>query len=158
MSGLNCTVWVYVTRNVTVMKIYCPVPCEDCIFSAEHAAAEEGIFTTLLKEPQAKSWRGRKSSELGACVHSRWHWYSNCTWTTCSACSAPCIRRMLVLGFSYTRLSVRSSTSSLVAILCLLLATRLPHPTINGVKSVWVCRSTFRTPLRYNHHHGLAEN
>jgi hypothetical protein len=54
MSGLNCYVWVHVTPNVHAIEIYYAIPCKACFIGEEYAAAKEGIFTALLKEPLPK--------------------------------------------------------------------------------------------------------
>lgn len=54
MSGLNCTLWVYITPNVPVMEIQYATPCDACLTSQGYTATKEGILTTMPKEPLAK--------------------------------------------------------------------------------------------------------
>jgi hypothetical protein len=38
MSGFNCTMRVFVIRNVPVMETHYVVPCEGCVASGEYTA------------------------------------------------------------------------------------------------------------------------
>lgn len=62
MSELNCTLWVYVTRNLPGMGNKCVVNCEASFFSNVDAAVKEGNFSTFSKEPLAN---------ILACVRSK---------------------------------------------------------------------------------------
>jgi hypothetical protein len=69
MSGLNCTMWVYVTKNVPVTEVQYAVPCEVCFVSDEYTATREAIFILSMESPaRFLAWTKIRRTLYRACT------------------------------------------------------------------------------------------